>query len=64
MKIKDIRSKSVKDLNLQLLSLYKDLFSLKLEKTSGSEFKKNHLFRFLRKDIARILTVIREFNKK
>ncbi|HFL8824199.1 MAG TPA: 50S ribosomal protein L29 [Candidatus Azoamicus sp. OHIO1] len=60
MKVKDIRNKGINELKTDVISLYKGRLKLRLEKTSGAEFKKNHLFKALNKNIARVLTVIKE----
>ena len=52
------RNKNLKELQEELAVLYKEKFKLLLEKSNDSKFKKNHLFKFIRKDIARIFTLI------
>ena len=64
MKINELRKKSWIELEKQLVVFYRDLFKLLLEKSSGAEFTKNHLLRTVRRNIARILTLMTELKKK
>jgi len=64
MNIKDFRKKNKIELRENLVGLHKNIFKLKLEKTSGVDFKKNHLFRVFKKDIARVLTVLNELERQ
>ena len=63
MNISDLRKKNKKELEEQLVVFYRDRFKLQLEKTSGAEFTKNHLLKNLKKNIARVLTLITELKK-
>ena len=59
MKVSEIRSKSVEELEKQLVDLKKDLFMLRMQHAT------NHLdnpvkISAVRRDIARVKTVIRE----
>jgi len=60
----DIRKKSVTELNDMLLLLYRSRFKLMLEKTSGAEFNKHSKLGKVKKDIAIVLTVIKELYGK
>ena len=57
-KIADLRSKTTDQLHEQLLSLKKEQFNLRFQKATG-QFEKTHRFGEVRKDIARIKTVLR-----
>lgn len=59
MKVSDLRSKSVEDLNKELLSLRKEQFNLRMKKMTG-QLKQNHLLGAVKKDIARVKTVLNE----
>ncbi|OGE83553.1 MAG: 50S ribosomal protein L29 [Candidatus Doudnabacteria bacterium RIFCSPLOWO2_01_FULL_44_21] len=57
MKMKELRVKSEKELRRQLSSLREQLRDLSF-KIHSKEVKNNHLLKVVKKDIARILTVI------
>lgn len=59
MKIKDVRELTTEELNNQIYSLKEELFNLKRKKAVGS-LENNLEVRRVRKDIARVLTVLRE----
>ncbi len=59
MKIKDVRELSTEELNNQVYSLKEELFNLKRKKAVGS-LENNLEIRRVRKDIARVLTVLKE----
>lgn len=59
MKAADYREKSIVELQQELISLLKEQFNLRMQKTSG-EGAKPHLFTRVRRDIARIKTILRE----
>jgi len=59
MNIKDLRSKSIDELNVEMTSLYKEQFNLRMQRGSGQDVKP-HLFTNARKGIARIKTLINE----
>lgn len=59
MKASELRDKSVEELNKTLLDLREEQFKLRISQSSGQETK-THLFRQVRRDIARIKTVINE----
>ena len=57
MNIKDIRGKSVEELESELQKLKKESFNLRFQK-AGGQLENNARVRFVRRSIARILTVI------
>lgn len=59
MILKDIRKKNVKELNIELLSLFREQFNLRMQ-AKNSKFKKYHLLRIVRRNIARIKTLLTE----
>lgn len=64
MKIKELRKKSYSELKNLLVTFYRERFKLLLDKTSGAEFTKNHLLKDIKKNIARVLTIIRQRKNK
>lgn len=59
MKAQDLREKSVDELQQQLLSLLSDQFKHRMQKATG-QLPQTHLIGQVRKDIARVKTVLRE----
>ncbi len=59
MKTAELREKSVDELNQELLGLLKDQFSLRMQKSSG-QLAQTHLLSQVRRDIARVKTLINE----
>lgn len=59
MKIKDIRELSVSELNDKVYSLKEELFHLRRKQAVGSLDNANQITR-VRKDIARVYTILRE----
>ncbi|KZY79501.1 50S ribosomal protein L29 [Oleiphilus sp. HI0069] len=57
MKASELTSKSVDELNQELLGLLKEQFNLRLRKSTG-QLNQSHLLRQNRRDIARIKTVL------
>ena len=57
MKIKDITGKSVEELKGELEKLKKESFNLRFQK-AGGQLENTARVRFVRRSIARILTVI------
>lgn len=57
--INDLRSKSVKELNEVLTGLQKDQFNYRMQKSTG-QLPQAHLLTAVRKDIARVKTLIGE----
>ena len=58
MKAEDIRTKTVDELTDQLASLKKEQFNLRFQKATG-QIEKTHRVDQVRKDIARIKTILR-----
>ncbi|MBP2161807.1 MULTISPECIES: 50S ribosomal protein L29 [Asticcacaulis] len=56
-KIADLRSKTTDQLHEELLSLKKEQFNLRFQKATG-QFEKTHRVNEIRKDIARIQTLL------
>ena len=59
MKAKDLRDKTVDELRQQERDLAEQLFALRLQKVTG-QLEKPAKVRTARKDLARVLTVLRE----
>ena len=59
MKIKDLREKTSEELNAQLLELLHNQFKLRMQKASG-QLQQNHLVNQVRRDIARVKTLLTE----
>ncbi len=57
MKAEDLRAKTADELNETLLSLKKEHFNLRFQRSSG-QLEDTSQFRRLRRDIARIKTII------
>ena len=56
---KDYRDKSEAELNEELLNLRKEQFNLRMQRGAG-QLSKPHLFNTVRKDIARVKTILTE----
>jgi len=63
MKASDLRTKSVQDLNAELIGLRKEQFSLRLQRATGNAPRPDQ-FDKVRKNIARLKTVQRELRGK
>ncbi len=63
MKASEMRDKTVEELRQQEMDLKKELFNLNFQKVTG-EIENPMRIRQCRKDVARILTVINEKNRK
>ena len=59
MKAKEIRDKSVDELNNELIDLRKEQFNLRMQRGVG-QAARVHQFKLNRKNIARVKTVINE----
>lgn len=59
MNAKDLREKSVEELNSTLLDLLRDQFKYRMQKATG-QLTQSHLLGQVRKDIARVKTVLNE----
>ena len=62
MKATDLRSKSVDELNEELVALRREQFNLRMQNATG-ELTKNHEHGRVRKDIARVKTVLVELSR-
>ena len=59
MKAKELREKSVQQLNEQLLGLLSDQFHLPMQKATG-QLGQSHLLSQVKRDIARVKTVLNQ----
>ena len=59
MNTSELRSKSAEELNNELLALLKEQFNLRVQKGIG-QAPQAHLFKKVRRQMARIKTVLRE----
>jgi large subunit ribosomal protein L29 len=59
MKASELRSKSTGDLQNEIIALLKEQFNLRIQRGVGQSTQP-HVFKRIRKDIARIKTVLRE----
>lgn len=59
MKVAELRNKSDKELNEELLGLLREQFNLRMHKGSG-QLSQNHRLKEVRHNIARVKTVLRE----
>lgn len=62
MKASELREKSVDELQTQLQELYKDQFNYRMQNATG-QLGQVHLVSAVKKDIARIKTIITEKQK-
>ena len=62
MKAADLRSKSVDELNEELVALRREQLNLRMQHATG-ELTKNHEHGRVRKDIARVKTVLVELSR-
>ncbi len=56
MNLKELRVKSPKELNDELLALRKEQFSLRMQQATG-QLAKSHLLKQVKRNIARVKTV-------
>lgn len=59
MKATELREKPVGELNAELLKLLKEQFNLRMRKATG-QLNQSHLLGQLKRDIARVKTVLNE----
>lgn len=59
MKANELRNKSTQELQGEQVAIQKEIFNLRMQRGLG-QTPQTHLFRKLRKDIARIKTILRE----
>ena len=62
MQVSDLRKKSVDELNEELVALRREQFNLRMQQATG-ELTHNHEHRRVRKDIARVKTVLSELSR-
>jgi len=60
MKAEELRKKNYLELKELLIIFYRERFKLLLDKTSGAEFTKNHSLKNVKKNIARVLTIMKQ----
>lgn len=56
----DLRQLSIDELKAKLDEFHKELFKLRIAKSNDSEFKQVHMFKQVRKNIARVKTLLVE----
>ena len=59
MKANELREKSAQQLNEQLLGLLRDQFNLRMQKATG-QLGQSHLLSHVKRDIARVKTVLNQ----
>jgi large subunit ribosomal protein L29 len=62
MEASELREKSVDELNAELLELRREQFNLRMQQATG-ELTHNHQHSRVRKDIARVKTVLNEMQR-
>jgi len=62
MKVQELREKSVEDLDQELLALRREQFNLRMQQATG-ELPQHTQHRRVRKDIARVKTVLSELKR-
>ncbi len=62
MNAADLRSKSVEELNEELVALRREQFNLRMQQAAG-ELAQVHQHSRVRKDIARVKTVLNELSR-
>lgn len=59
MKAKELREKSVEELNAELLNLLREQFNLRMQ-LAGGQLQQTHLLKQVRRNIARVKTLLTE----
>ncbi|AZK49327.1 50S ribosomal protein L29 [Salmonella enterica subsp. enterica serovar Derby] len=59
MKAKELREKSVEELNTELLNLLREQFNLRMQAASR-QLQQSHLLKQVRRDVARVKTLLTE----
>ncbi|MCC3705519.1 MULTISPECIES: 50S ribosomal protein L29 [Rouxiella] len=59
MKAKELREKSVEELNTELLNLLREQFNLRMQTASG-QLQQTHTLKQVRRDVARVKTLLTE----
>ena len=62
MEANELRGKSVDELNEELLALRREQFNLRMQRATG-ELTRHHEHRRVRKDIARVKTILVELDR-
>lgn len=62
MDASELRSKSVEELNEELVALRREQFNLRMQKATG-ELMQNHEHKRVKRDIARVKTVLNEMKR-
>ena len=62
MKINEIRNMSVEDIEKKIIEVKNELFELRMKQATGN-LEKPHMINKLRKDVARMKTVLTEKQK-
>lgn len=60
----EYRDKSVEELKKELLNLRKEQLSLRMQKSAGENAPKPHLHQRVRRDIARLKTILNQKERK
>jgi large subunit ribosomal protein L29 len=60
MNASELRQKGTDELNAELLALLREHFNLRMQRASNDQFTKNHQFKAVRRNIARVKTVLNE----
>lgn len=64
LKAKDLRDQSLEELEVALIETKKELFALRNEQKQSRKLEKPHLLKEKKRDIAKVLTVIKEKNNE
>ncbi|MDF7679821.1 50S ribosomal protein L29 [Enterobacteriaceae bacterium ESL0689] len=59
MKAKELREKNVEELNAELLNLLREQFNLRMQ-AAGGQLQQTHLLKQVRRNIARVKTLLTE----
>ena len=62
MQASELRNKSVEELSQELLDLRREQFNLRMQSATG-ELTQNHQHRRVKKDIARVKTILNELQR-
>jgi large subunit ribosomal protein L29 len=63
MKASELRTKTQEELNTELLNLRREQFNLRMQQATG-QLNRPHEYSRVRKDIARLKTVMNELGRK
>ena len=59
MKVSELKAKSIEELNVELLALLREQFNYRMQASTG-QLAQTHLLRTVRRNIARVKTIITE----